>query len=105
MDKVYLVVRADLSPGQQAVQAAHALQEFNMHFPEEAARWHRTSNTLAILGVSDEKTLEELFMKAVRRGFSSAPFHEPDRGGEMTAVAFGPDAKSLCRNLNLLFPI
>lgn len=30
--KLYLVTRRDLSPAQQAVQAAHALQEFNMEF-------------------------------------------------------------------------
>jgi len=31
--KLYLVTRADLSPGQQAVQAAHALREWVEGFP------------------------------------------------------------------------
>jgi len=32
--KLYLITREDLPPGQQAVQAAHALREFGEHHPD-----------------------------------------------------------------------
>lgn len=52
--KLYLVVRADLPPAQQAVQAAHALQAFNLLHADLARRWSAESNTLALLAVADE---------------------------------------------------
>jgi len=52
--KVYLVTRTDLPVGQRAVQAAHALREFNHLYPLEDAIWYRESNTLALLEVRDE---------------------------------------------------
>lgn len=53
-DKLVLVTRSDLRPGQQAVQAAHALQQFNMDFPDTVKAWVERSNTLALLVVPDE---------------------------------------------------
>jgi hypothetical protein len=62
--KLYLVTREDLSPAQQAVQAAHALTEYLMHHKEGASDWHSTSNTLALLSVPTEESLSILAYKA-----------------------------------------
>lgn len=51
--KLYLVVRANLSAGQQAVQACHALQQFNTDHPALAHSWTSSSNTLALLRCPD----------------------------------------------------
>jgi len=99
--KLYLVTRADLSPGQQAVQAAHALREFAAEHPEEDARWYARSNTLALLAVEDEASLLSLVERAGRLGVPFAAFHEPDRGDELTAVAFGPSARKLLARVPL----
>jgi hypothetical protein len=98
---MYLIARADLSAAQQAVQAAHALQEFNVLYPQEAMAWHTESNTLAFLSVSDEASLGVLLEKVVRRGIPVAAFREPDRGDELTAIAIGPSGKRLTRGLRL----
>jgi peptidyl-tRNA hydrolase len=99
--KLYLVTREDLSHGQQAVQAAHALQEFNIHHPELARDWHSKSNTLAFLAVPDEKALGVLLRKARDRFTPVSAFREPDRQDELTALAIGPEGKRLVRDLPL----
>ena len=52
--KLHLVVRGDLPPGQQAVQAVHAMREFVREYPEVDRHWYEKSNTLALLTVPDE---------------------------------------------------
>jgi peptidyl-tRNA hydrolase len=99
--KLYLVVRADLPPAQQAVQAAHALTEYLLEHKEGAFSWYSTSNTIALLSVSTEDNLRSLAHKARRKGLMLSEFREPDRSHELTAVAFEPKAKSLLRSLNL----
>jgi hypothetical protein len=99
--KLYLVTREDLSPAQQAVQAAHALTEYFMQHREGATSWHSTSNTLAFLSVPTEDNLRVLTLNARRRGLILSEFREPDRQHELTAVAFEPKAKSLLRTLQL----
>lgn len=54
MLKLFLVTRSDLPPGQQAVQAAHALREFVELYPEEDRLWYERSNTLAFIAAPDE---------------------------------------------------
>lgn len=98
-EKLYLVVRSDLSPGQQAVQLAHASHEFGDAFPEEYRDWRSKSNTLALLSTGNEATLSALLEKARARGVPVASFHEPDRDGELTAIALGPSGKRFCRGL------
>ena len=100
-DKVFLVTRADIPDADQAVQAAHALQEFNIHCTEAARAWHATSNTLAFLTVANERALGVLLEKALVRGLPAAAFYEPDMDNEMTAIALGPAAKGLCSGLPL----
>lgn len=62
--KLFLVTRSDLSPAKQAIQAAHALQEFNLDHPEVAKDWHKTSNHLAVLSVKNENELRSLLEEA-----------------------------------------
>lgn len=99
--KLFLITREDLDPGQQAVQAAHALQEFNIQHAEAARAWHGESNTLAFLAVPNEKALHVLWRKARDRCIPVSGFREPDRQNELTALAIGPEGKGLVRNLPL----
>ena len=109
--KLFLVTRADLPPGQQAVQAAHALAEFMIRHATESQRWHSGSNTLVMLAVPNEKALVKLFEKALpisKRVFPfkdplCSIFHEPDRNNEATAIALAPllQFERLCQKLPL----
>lgn len=100
-DKLYLVVRADLSPGQQAVQAAHALRAFVSEHENLEREWFTASNHLAILSTRDELSLVEIAKKAAKRGLKVSRFHEPDRDNELTAIALEPRAKKILRGLPL----
>jgi peptidyl-tRNA hydrolase len=100
-EKLYLVTRTDLSPGQRAVQAAHALRAFVEAHPDVDKEWYQNSNYLAILEVHGEPQLALLLKKARLRGFPASEFREPDRENELTAIALGPPAKAICRGLPL----
>jgi len=102
-DKVFLVTRADLNPGQQAVQAAHALTEFIFQHPLEAHRWKQESNTLVMLVVPDEGKLRLMVEKALQRGIHHSIFQEPDLENALTAIAFAPGDLSfkLCSGIPL----
>ncbi len=99
--KLFLVTRADLLPGQQAIQSAHALREFSEQHPEIDREWYRTSNTLIMKAVPNEEALQALMVLAQKKGFHIAPFQEPDLNNELTAIAFEPRAKSLMQGLPL----
>lgn len=101
VDKLYLIVREDLPPGQQAVQAAHALRLFVALHPEIDRAWYEESNTLALLGLPNEVALGVIVEKAQRLGVPVACFREPDRNNELTAIALGPRGNNLTRNLPL----
>lgn len=105
MKKLFLVTRADLSPGQQAVQAAHAGRQFQHEHPAVEQEWFETSNTLAFLEVDDEAALAKLLEKALRRDIVASGFREPDRQDELTAIAIGPAGKSLCQRLELALQV
>jgi len=91
---LYVVVREDLSPGQQLAQVAHAVFDF-------AVSWKHTmpdvGDTVVILSVPDEAALTEI-VRGMPGKVPLAAFHEPDLGGQMTAAAFGAGAgKRLAR--------
>lgn len=102
-DKLYLVTRSDLSPGQQAIQAAHAMRQFIAVHPNLDRAWFEFSNTLVLLSVPDEKALLRLLRKAEDRDLKTAVFREPDLNYSVTAVALEPTQASqrLCRNFSL----
>lgn len=99
--KVYLITRKDLCPAQQAVQAAHALQEFNRDHPELAKEWHSTSNHLCFLAVNNETSLLSLLQRTMGRGYLVSVFREPDRDHELTAIAIEPAGKKICQGISL----
>ena len=100
-DKLYLVTRADLPAGQQAVQACHAMRRFAEEHPTVERAWFSGSETLALLAVKDEAGLVRVVERAQDRGLRVASFREPDRGGELTAIALEPGARRLVRSLPL----
>lgn len=103
--KLFLIVRADLSPGQQAVQAAHALRQFVADHPRVDREWFEVSNTLALLSVPTETDLHALLKRARDRHIEVAPFREPDRDNELTAIALGPRGKKLTQSLPLALAV
>lgn len=99
MEKLYVVVREDLPPAQQAVQAMHAARELQDAHPEAERAWHERSNTIALLAVPDEPALAMLARSAELHGLRVAMFREPDLADAATAVALLGDAKRLLRDL------
>lgn len=105
-ERLHLVVRADLSAAQVAVQAAHAARAFAHQHPEVERAWFEASNHLALLAVPDEATLERLSQRAFCGDVAFAAFREPDLGGSLTAIAVepGPRGQAICRRLPLALP-
>jgi hypothetical protein len=95
------VTRADLPPVTQACQCAHAAFDFAIAHPDQVRAWHTDSNTLALLAVPDELALTWLYADAVQAGLRAVPFHEPDLGGALTAVALEPAARRLVAHFPL----
>jgi hypothetical protein len=82
-DKLYVLVRGDLSPGLQLAQAVHAATEYALRFPAMA----RSTENVVVLNVADEP---ELLSHAEPSGFL---FHEPDVNDEATAYAIVADGR------------
>ena len=96
-NKMYVLVRRDLSSQQQAVQAGHALAEYLLK--ETQIPWD--NGTLIYLGVRDEQELEKWAYKLTMRGKTWRGFTEPDRNNELTAIAI-IDNGEFFKNLRLL---
>ncbi len=102
-DKLYVITRADLEPGYQAVQSMHALRQFTAEHPEIDKAWFEQSNYLGLLSVQNEQELMQLLERAAEQGISASAFREPDIDNQMTAIALspGPKSKKLCSRLPL----
>ena len=102
-DKLYVVTRADLSAGYQAVQSGHAAIQYIFEHPECAKNWFENSNYLGLLAVTNEQELVALVERAQHQEIKFSIFREPDIGNQITAIALEPGVKSkkLCSNLKL----
>jgi hypothetical protein len=81
-NKLYLIVRTDLTPEQQAIQAGHAAVEW--------ARRHGhlcSHPTFVLLEAKNKAHLKWLMVKLVLAGMAYIPFYEPDRNDGLTALA------------------
>ena len=90
MNKLYVLIRKDLSKSQQAVQAGHAVAEWVLHSPDKS-KW--TNGTLIYLSVKSEKDLKKWAYKLALRNIEFEEFFEPDLNNDVTALAtLGNDA-------------
>lgn len=82
----HVVVRADLSPAQQVVQAIHAGMSVTAQYGglQEDTR-------LVLLSVKDQQELSELAGKLESNQIPFSMFHEPDYGVGYSALATPPD--------------
>jgi peptidyl-tRNA hydrolase len=101
VNKLYIVTRADLSPGSRAVQALHAATTFSVEHSEIFRQWFSESNYLCLLEVPNEQSLKNLAQDAYYRNIRFSKFQEPDLNNSLTAIALEPIAKCLCRKFPL----
>ena len=97
MKKLFVIVRKDLTPSQQAVQAGHAVAEYLLH--SHLTRW--SNQTLIYLGVNSLFDLEKLKYKFEKNDIVYVSFNEPDLNNETTAIATDIPNKFV-KKLNLL---
>jgi hypothetical protein len=81
-NKLYVVIRKDLPPEAQAIQASHA-----------AVEWARSCGsyymhpTFVFLSVENKLQLQLLRIKLILANKLHFPFHEPDYDRGLTAIA------------------
>lgn len=97
--RLYILIRDDLKPGQQAVQAGHALASFMLRHPKN--EWK--NKTLIYLTV-DYWQLDVWKNIAEIKNLQYAIFREPDYNNEQTAIAIlaNDETKKMFSNLPLL---
>ena len=102
-DKLYIVVRADLLPGQQLAQSVHAAFQFSKEHPNIAINWMKKSNFICVLQIKNESELANLAVKTIKLNLAHSEFREPDYNNSLTAIAIEPGQKTkeLVKNLRL----
>lgn len=98
-----MLVRKDLTPQQQAVQAAHATLEAGRHISPSREHPH-----LVLLGVRSEAQLENALRKLKAQGIDCHEFREADLDDQLTAFCTEPisgDARRHFKRFNLLTPV
>jgi peptidyl-tRNA hydrolase len=88
MEKLYVVVRADLSQGDILAQSNHATSQFSRMHRELHDAWVDSSNNIVILAIPTERDLGALVRKAAELGIQRTEVYEPSMGNELTACAF-----------------
>jgi len=86
-DKPYVISSRDLSPGQQATQAAHALTQFHFEHPKISSSWYHDSQFLCLLSVANLEELDDLWLEVKSLGLNHSAWMEPDWYHELTAIA------------------
>lgn len=97
--KMYVLIRSDLAPAQQAVQAGHALAQFALDYPTAFKHWQEDNNILIYLSVNNIAWWKQVLTDG---DFKHSVFHEPDMCivppdgivrsfGEDTAIAVAPN--------------
>lgn len=93
---LYVVLLADLEPGQMLAQTAHVVYDFSkIHADFEVG------DVVVILEAPDEQRMTSLIWHADQAGVKWQPFYEPDLDNKLTAVAFAGGAQKYLADLPL----
>jgi hypothetical protein len=101
IEKLYVVVRADMPAGDQLSQSCHAVAEFGVLNPERFTAWATAQRNIVILAAPSMTALSAIAIQLERDGVQFAAFHEPDMFDELTAIAFGDEAAKSVSQLPL----
>lgn len=102
MDRLYVLVREDLSPGLRAAQAIHGVLGYSESYDLTRSEWYKTSNTVSVLGVKDEDHLNRVKSQAEDLGIRLSVFREPDLNDSQTCLVLDPHnqfSKTVVRGL------
>jgi len=80
--RMYVLVRTDLPPIHQAVQAGHGVAQFLID--NKDTRW--TNGTLVYLKAHHEEDLKDTLTYLTEHGYESSSWAEEDQDNQMTAV-------------------
>lgn len=80
-----MLVRTDLSPAQQIVQACHAAHEAGIHLGDTSS-----VSSFVLCSIRDEESLKLAALKLESRGIRHRTFVEPVLDGQVTALATEP---------------
>lgn len=84
--RIYTLTRTDISYGQQAIQAGHALAQYIIeHNPHIKGDWGNGS--IINLALGSEKSLKRWVKKLEILGIKYSLFKEPDINHEITSIA------------------
>lgn len=97
MNRIYVIVRSDISPGLQIAQSCHAIESFHRKHPDLAATWEN----IVCLQVPSKEELARLAFQATTSKLALSLFREPDLNDEPTAIALEEGAKKLVSMLPL----
>ncbi len=97
-ERLYVLVRGDLTPSQSAVQAGHAVAQYLLDHP--GTSW--TNGYLIYLRLDNEDHLHRWRNKLDRRGHRYSCFHEEDLAGQATSIATVDRKGGLFKGLPLL---
>ena len=83
MDKMYVIIRKDLSKSQQAVQGGHAVAQYLIK--NKNCLWK--NGTLIYLRAKDESKLLDWLNIFKNKNMNYEAFREPDIGNQVTAIS------------------
>lgn len=100
--RMYGLVPYNISPIQQGIQFGHAVVEYGLKYgdTDEYQSWAKNDKTFIILngGTTNNNennlgTLNTHLKSLIENNILTATFHEPDLGGQLTAIVFLVDER------------